>query len=177
VWHDCVGENGMANPRISADALDSPEIQKLLHETIRKVGDDIEALRFNTAISQMMILENALHKEAKVSRSAALSFIQILAPFAPHFAEEVWSRLGETGHAASARWPKFDPAKISAAEVRLVFQVNGKHRADQLVPIGLAQEKALAMAQAHEKVTPFLAGKKVVKVVYVPGRILNLVVV
>jgi leucyl-tRNA synthetase len=176
VWHDCVGEDGARNPRISDDAKDSPELQKLLHETIRKVGDDIEAMRFNTAISQMMILENALHKEASVSRAATLSFIQILAPFAPHFAEEAWSRLGAPGQAASAPWPVFDAAKMASAEVRLVFQVNGKHRGDQLVPVGLTQEQAVSIAEANEKVAPFLAGKKVVKIVYVPGRILNLVV-
>ncbi|HEY5229003.1 MAG TPA: class I tRNA ligase family protein, partial [Opitutaceae bacterium] len=176
VWHDCVGEDGARSPRIADDAKDSPELQKLLHETIRKVGDDIEAMRFNTAISQMMILENALHKEASVSRAATLSFIQILAPFAPHFAEEVWSRLGAPGQAAAAPWPVFDAAKTVSAEVRLVFQVNGKHRGDQLVPVGLTQDQAVAIAQASEKVAPFLAGKKVVKIVYVPGRILNLVV-
>ena len=176
IWRDCVGEDGAASPRISDSAADSPAILKLLHETIKKVGDDIEGLRFNTAISQMMILENALHKETAVSRAAALAFIQILAPFAPHFAEEVWSRLGAFGRAATAPWPVFDPAKLVAAEVRLVFQVNGKHRGDQLVPVGFSQDAAVALAQAHEKVAPFLAGKTIVKVVYVPGRILNLVV-
>jgi leucyl-tRNA synthetase len=176
VWHDFVGEDGRANPKIADGATDSAELQKLLHETIKKVGDDIDSMRFNTAISQMMIFENALHKEARVSRAAALAFIQVLAPFAPHFAEEVWSRLGAPGLASVAPWPKYDPAKMSAAEVRLVFQVNGKHRGDQLVPVGLDQEGALAVAKANEKVAPFLSGESIVKVVYVPGRILNLVV-
>jgi leucyl-tRNA synthetase len=176
VWRDCVGEDGRANPRIADGAADSPELLKLLHETIRKVGDDIEGMRFNTAISQMMILENALHREACVSRATTLAFLQILAPFAPHFAEEVWSRLGAPGTAAQAPWPAFDPARISAAEVRLVFQVGGKTRGDQLVPVGLAQDQAVELAQAHAKVAPFLAGKRIVKVVYVPGRIINLVV-
>jgi leucyl-tRNA synthetase len=176
LWRDCVGEDGRANPRIANDAQEGPELQKLLHETIRKVGDDIEAMRFNTAISQMMIFENALHKEARVSRATTLAFLQILAPFAPHFAEEIWSRLGAPGLASAAPWPQFDPARISAAEARLVFQVNGKYRADQLVPVGLPQAEAVALAQAHVKLAPFLAGKTLVKVVYVPGRILNLVV-
>ncbi len=176
VWHDCVGEDGSANPRITDGHEDSGAVQKLLHETIRKVGEHIEALRFNTAISQMMILENALHKEERVSRQAMLSFIQILAPFAPHLAEELWSRLGAKGLASAAPWPVFDAAKLSSAEVRLVFQVNGKHRADQSVALGTTQEQAVALAQAHEKVAPFLTGKKVIKVIFVPNRILNLVV-
>ena len=176
VWRDCVGEDGRASPRIAADAQDPAGLQKLLHETIRKVGDDIDHLRFNTAISQMMIFENALHKESRVSRAAALAFLQLLAPFAPHFAEELWSRLGAPGLAADAPWPTFDPAKISAAEVRLVFQVNGKHRGDQLVPVGLSQEQAVLLARADARVSAFLANRTIGKVVYVPGRILNLVV-
>ncbi len=176
LWRDLVGEDGRAHPKVVEGAEDAPEFQRVLHETLRKVGEDIEAMRFNTAISQMMILGNALHKEVRVSRAAALSFLQVLAPFAPHFAEEVWERLGAPGRAADAPWPAFDAAKVAASEVRLVFQVNGKHRGDQLVPVGLAQEAAVALAGAHAKVTPFLEGKRVVKVVYVPGRILNLVV-
>src|ERR1019366_5035812 len=116
VWRDCIGDDGRANPRIAVDGQDPAELQKLLHETIRKVGEDIEALRFNTAISQMMIFENALHKEATVGRATVLAFIQILAPFAPHFAEELWSRLGAPGLASEATWPTVDPEKISAAE-------------------------------------------------------------
>ena len=176
VWRDCVGEDGRAHPKVGDSVQDSNEILRLLHETIKKVGDDIDAMRFNTAISQMMILENALHKEPAVSRSTALAFIQVLAPFAPHFAEEVWSRLGAPGNASTAPWPKFDPARVSAAEVRIVFQVNGKHRGDLLVPLGLTQDRAVELARAHEKVAPFLAGKSIAKVVFVPNRILNLVV-
>ena len=176
VWRDCVGEDGRASPRIVDGFQDSNETLKLLHETIRKVGDDIEGMRFNTAISQMMILENALHKEERVGREAILSFLQVLAPFAPHIAEELWSRLGAPGLASAAPWPKFDPARISAAEVRMVFQVNGRHRGDQLVPLGLLQEQAVALAREHERVAPFLEGKSIVKVVFVPNRILNLVI-
>ena len=176
VWHDCVGEDGRASARIAADAEDPPGLLRLLHETIRKVGDDIEGMRFNTAISQMMIFGNAFHKEAMVSRGTALAFVQVLAPFAPHMAEELWARLGAPGHAASAPWPTYDPARLVAAEVRLVFQVNGKHRGDQLVPVGLPQDAAVSLAKANEKVASFLAGKTIAKVVYVPGRILNLVV-
>ncbi|HEY1763286.1 MAG TPA: leucine--tRNA ligase [Opitutaceae bacterium] len=176
LWRDCIGEDGRMSPRIGDSHADSPEFLKVLHETIRKVGDDIEALRFNTAISQMMILGNALHREDRASRASALLFLQVLAPFAPHFAEEVWSRLGAPGRAGSAPWPAFDPARLVSDTVRLVFQVNGKHRGDQLVPLGLPEAEAVAIARKSEKVAPFLEGKTVAKVVYVPGRILNLVV-
>jgi leucyl-tRNA synthetase len=91
-------------------------------------------------------------------------------------AVELWARRGAPGHAASAPWPTYDPARLVAPEVRLVFQVNGKHRGDQLVPVGLPQDAAVSLAKANEKVASFLAGKTIAKVVYVPGRILNLVV-
>ena len=149
---------------------------RLLHETIKKVGDDIEGLRFNTAISQMMICANALQKAPIVSRASALTLLQLLAPFSPHIAEELWARLGASGSIMAAPWPQFDAAKLATTEVKLVFQVNGKHRGDQLVPVGLAQDAAVHLAQANAGVAPHLAGKNVKRIVYVPGRILNIVV-
>ncbi len=178
IWRECLTVEGAVNPKIAADPAfaDSPEFTKLLHETIKKVGDDIEGLRFNTAISSMMIFSNALQKAPQVSRAAVLTFLQLLAPFAPHLAEELWARLGGGGSIQRAPWPAYDPARLVTTDVKLVFQVNGKHRGDQLVPVGLPQEAAVALAQANPKVAPHLIGKSVVRVIYVPGKILNLVV-
>lgn len=179
VWRECIGREGEINAKISDSAVDTPEFTKLLHETIKKVGDDIEALRFNTAISQMMIFSNALQKAPQVSRGSVLAFLQLLAPFAPHLAEELWSRVGNGQGTASILqfpWPRFDPAKLTSTEVKLVFQVNGKHRGDQLVPVGLTQEDAVAIARINPRVTPHLEGKNVRRVIYVPGKILNIVV-
>jgi leucyl-tRNA synthetase len=175
VWRNCIGADGAPNPKISATAADSPELDKLLHKTIQKVGDDIEHLRFNTAISAMMEFNNALQAALAVNRGTMLRFLQILAPFAPHLAEELWARLGETPSIQSAPWPKADPAKLVSDEVKLVFQVNGRHRGDALVPVNLPEADALALASAHEKVAPFLAGKAVKRVIYVPSRIINIV--
>jgi leucyl-tRNA synthetase len=176
VWRECVGEDGRMNPRISASAPDGPETERLLHETIKKVGEDIETLRFNTAISQMMILVNALQKAPTVNRRTMLAFLQLLAPFAPHIAEELWARLGESPSILDAPWPAYDPGRLVVDQVKLVFQVNGRFRGDQLVPVGLTEAAAVALAQKHPKVAPHLANKTVKKTVYVPGRILNLVV-
>jgi leucyl-tRNA synthetase len=178
IWRECLTAEGSVNPKIATDPAfaDSPEFTKLLHETIKKVGDDIEAMRFNTAISSMMIFSNALQKAPQVSRAAVLTFLQLLAPFAPHLAEELWARLGGSDSIQRAPWPIYDPTRLVTTDVKLVFQVNGKHRGDQLVPVGLAQDTAVALAQANAKVAPHLEGKAIVRVIYVPGKILNLVV-
>ncbi len=175
VWRECIAADGGVNAKISATAIEPAELTKLLHETIKKVGDDIEALRFNTAISQMMIFSNALQKTPVVSRASMLAFVQLLAPFAPHLAEDLWERLGEKPSVQHAPWPKFDPARLTATELKLVFQVDGKHRGDQLVRVGLTREEALALAKANPRVAPHFEGKAIRRIVFVPGKILNIV--
>jgi leucyl-tRNA synthetase len=176
VWRVCLDENGRPNSTISATAVDSPEIERRLQETIKKVGDDIETLRFNTAISQMMIFVNALQKASVISARAVRSFLQLLAPFAPHLAEELWARLGGRPSILHAPWPSYDATKLVVEQVKLVFQVNGKFRGDQLVRVGLPEAEAVTLAQSNARLVPHLAGKTVKKIIYVPGRILNLVV-
>jgi len=175
VWRECIADDGTVSAKIRGQGPEEPGLDRLLHETIRKVGDDIEALRFNTAISQMMIFANAVQKAPHVERATILAFLQVLAPFAPHLSEELWSRLGGEGLAGAAPWPRYDPAKLAAAEVKLVVQVNGRHRAELLVPPDLPEAAALERASAHPKVVPFLQGATIRRVIYVPGRILNLV--
>ncbi len=176
VWRECLDAEGAVNAKLSASAEDPADLAKLLHETIKKVGDDIEGLRFNTAISQMMIFVNALQKAPAVNRRTMLSFLQLLAPFAPHLAEELWARLGEKPSILSAPWPAFDPGKLVASELKLVVQVNGKHRGELIVPVGTTQETALKLANENPKVAPHLAAKTIKRVVFVPGKILNIVV-
>jgi leucyl-tRNA synthetase len=176
IWRELIAADGSINPKVNAGGTEPPELTKALHETIRKVGEDIEGLRLNTAISQMMIFANALQKAPTVSRETATAFVRVLAPFAPHIAEELWERLGQPPSIEHAPWPKYDAAKLASAEVKLVFQVNGKHRGDQLVPIGQSQEQALDAARNNTRVAPYLEGKAIKRVVYVPNKILNIVV-
>ncbi|MCW5549847.1 MAG: leucine--tRNA ligase [Opitutaceae bacterium] len=176
VWRECIGEDGGIHTKLSATVQDSPEIDRLLHETIKKVGDDIEGLHYNTSISQMMIFINAVQKAETVSRQTMLAFLQILAPFAPHIANELWSRLGGQPDLNKAPWPAYDPAKLVSTEVKLVFQVNGKHRGDQLVPVDITQDAAVKLAAANERVAPFLHGKTIKRIIFVPRKILNIVV-
>ncbi|MBL9215508.1 MAG: leucine--tRNA ligase [Opitutaceae bacterium] len=176
VWRECLTEEGTINPRLSAAGQLSADTERLLHETIRKVGEDIEGLRFNTAISQMMILLNALQKETALPRPAILDVLRLLAPFAPHLAEELWARLGESGSIMSAGWPTFDPAKLVATSITIVIQVNGKHRGEVTAPVGASESDLLALASANPKVSPHLADKAVKRTIYVKGRLLNILV-
>ncbi len=175
VWREFIGPEGDVNPKVSPNAAEPAELTKVLHETIKKVGDDIEGLRFNTAISQMMICKNALQKAPAVSLDTALAFVRVLAPFAPHVAEELWARLGQKPSVQVAPWPAYDAARLASQEIKLVFQVNGKHRGDQLVPVGLSQDAALQIARANPRVVPYLEGKTLKRVIYVPNKILNIV--
>jgi len=177
IWRECLDAEGRPNAaKIDDSQPDTEDFLRVLHETIRKVGEDILALRYNTAISQMMICVNALQKAPHIRSTSLKQFLQVLAPFAPHFCEELWERLGETGSIGAAPWPAYDPQWLERDECKLVFQVNGKHRGDALLPKGLSQEDALTAARAHPKVASQLAGKTIRRVIYVPNKIINLVV-
>jgi leucyl-tRNA synthetase len=176
VWRECVGEDGAPNRKIAEDAAEPPELARLLHATVKKVGEDIEALRLNTAIAQMMTCANALQKAPALRPATLRTFLQLLAPFAPHVAEELWARLGGEAPIHRTPWPAYDPAVLETQTVKLVLQVNGRHRGELLVPPGLGEAEAVAQAREHPKAGPLLAGRNVRKVVYVPNRILNFVV-
>ena len=180
IWRECIErDTGRPHPKLSAaDDATSPELAKLLHETIKKVGDDIEGLRYNTAISSMMIFVNAWQKAETIARRDVLSFLQILAPLAPHITEELWARLGGAElapTAGQAAWPAYNPARLVSNEQKVVVQVNGKKRGELLLPTGTDEASALAAAQTHVDIAPHLAGKTLKRIIYVPGKILNLV--
>jgi leucyl-tRNA synthetase len=152
------------------------ETKRLVHKTIKKVGEDIEQLRFNTAISAMMILSRHLAALPAVPREAARAFALILSPFAPHLGEELWERLGATASLAYEPWPSYDPALVVDDVVEIGVQVNGKVRGTITIARTATQEGAEEAARADEKIRAHLDGKAVKKVVYVPGRILNFIV-
>jgi leucyl-tRNA synthetase len=176
VWRECLNEEGAVSPRVSPTAGLSPDAGKVFHETIKKVGDDIENLRFNTAISQMMILLNSLQKEPALPRSVMLDLLRLLAPFAPHMAEELWARLGGSKPIMGAGWPAYDPAKLVSSTVTIVVQVNGKHRGEVVASPNATQAELLELAMAQPKIVANLAGKPARKVIYVKGRLINIVV-
>lgn len=158
------------------DGEEDAEVLKVLHKTIKKVGEDIEALRFNTAISQMMILTNTCTKKGKVTKKSAKTFVQLLTPFAPHVGEELWQALGFKDSLSYAPWPEFNAELAKDDLITIAVQVNGKTRSTLDVAADIDKESFFALAKADPKVTKYLEGMSVIKEVYVPGRICNFVV-
>jgi len=163
------------------DEAPTPAQLKLLHECIRKVTQDLEHLQFNTAISAMMVFINGAMTWENRPASVLKAFLQLLAPFAPHLAEELWQRLHQhTGSSVPsltyAPWPAFDPALLVETEMELPVQVNGKLRDVIRMPVGASNAEIEAVALKAEKAQPFLAGKTVKKVIVVPRKMVNVVV-
>jgi leucyl-tRNA synthetase len=157
------------------DAPDKETLRKL-HQTIKKVTEDLEAMSFNTAIAAMMELSNHLTRQEVRPRSVLYTFVLLLSPFAPHLAEELWRALGHKNTLAYEPWPAFDEALTRAEEIEVPVQVNGKLRTRLRVPPDISQEELQALALADERVKSFIEGKKVRKVIVVPGKLVNIVV-
>ena len=157
------------------DTEASDAIDKLRHKTIKKVTEDIEAMRFNTAISQLMVMSNELNKLETLPRDVWNDFLQCLNPFAPHIAEELWAKQGATESMANQAWPEFDPARCVDAEVEIVVQVNGKVRFRFRTEKGTAKDVLEAEALGQERVQHFIGGKTVRRVIVVPDRLVNIV--
>ena len=148
----------------------------LIHKTIKKVTEDIGNFKFNTCVSDMMILVNTLEKENSISKSDFNNLLQILAPFAPHMTEELWRELGEKESIHLSEWPKVDASKIKDEKVKIVIQVNGKLRDEIEIEPGTSEEDVKTEALAREKIVAILAGTTPKKIIYVEGRILNIVI-
>ncbi len=166
---------GLKDRVVEAGEL-SRETSFMLHQTIKKVGADIESFGFNTAISQMMILVNAFEKEKSVPGQAYESLIRMLAPFAPHLTEELWESCGYTTSVHLASWPEYDVSILASAQVTIVVQVNGKVRGTFTVEQGVDTATLCTMARTLPKVAERLVGIRDVKEIVVPGRLVNFVV-
>lgn len=148
----------------------------LLHKVIKKITEDIEEFKFNTAISQMMILINDLDKKDSISKDDYKILLKLLAPFAPHIAEELWNEMGESSSIHLTDWPKWDDSKIVDNENLIIIQVNGKVRAEITMPSGISEDEAVSVAKDNEKVKNWISDKDIKRVIYVPGRIINFVI-
>ena len=174
LWDKVCSCDGL-NDCIDADKANSETI-KLLHQTIRKVGDDVENMRFNTAISQMMIFTNHLIKLKTINIDVLKTFVQLLGPFIPHVAEEIWQRLGQDQSITYEPWPNFDENIAKEDLINIAIQVNGKLRANIEVVLNADKEAILMKARDIEKIKLYLSRGNVIKEIYVPGRLVNFVV-
>jgi leucyl-tRNA synthetase len=175
VWRMVIDESGAVSAAITSAEPGKDEL-RLLHQTIRKVTDDLEGLRFNTAIAQLMVFVNAMTPMERRPRALIEPFVLLLAPFAPHIAEELWSRLGHGKSLAYAPWPAWDEALAREDTVTVAVQVNGKLRATVELARGTAESEARSAALADERVRRHIDGGAIRKVIYVPDKLLNLVV-
>ncbi len=171
LWASVAAACDSATPARARDQ----EVMRKLHQTIQKVGDDIARLSYNTAVAAMMEYMNVLRRgERTPSRVEVEPLVQLVSPFAPHIAEELWEKLGNSGSVFDARWPSFDPALVTDEKIDLVVQINGKTRGKLVVPRDITQEEAVAVALKEESLSKFLSGAPK-KIIFVPGRLLNLV--
>ena len=154
----------------------SSAMRSSMHKAVKKVSEDIETMKFNTAIAALMSLLNDITSRGSITKGELKTFITLLYPFAPHMTEEMWQVLGFEGHLSSSEWPDFDPALCVDDEIEIAVQVNGKLRSRINVASDVDSDGAIAAANADEKVRSAIDGKTVVKEIYVKGKLVNIVV-
>jgi leucyl-tRNA synthetase len=177
-WRLVVDEetNALQKKVTQAPSSSEPALHKLLHKTIKKVKEDTEALRFNTAISTMMSFVNEATSAATLPSATLATFSTLLSPYASHLAEELWERLGQPGLACQQPWPQHDEALCVDDTVMLGVQVNGKRRDEIAVPNGASDDEVQRIALASAAVQRFMEGKPAKKIIVVKGRLVNIVV-
>ncbi|MGA2667983.1 MAG: leucine--tRNA ligase [Ignavibacteria bacterium] len=177
VWRLFIDENGNLNPAIQDIEADK-EVDIIINKMIKAVTDDIEDMdmKYNTCVSELMIFVNEISKQQAMPKQVMEKFVKVLAPFAPHIAEELWEKLGHKGSISLEKWPDYDPKKLSRNMVLIVVQVNGKVRTRIEVEKDTADDKVLSLVKADDKVKRYLEGKKIVKEIIVKNKLVNIVV-
>ncbi|HPU58278.1 MAG TPA: class I tRNA ligase family protein, partial [Candidatus Avimonas sp.] len=152
------------------------DLETSFHKTIKKVTEDIDNLKYNTAIAALMSLLNDIYSRNSVTRGELKIFLTLLNPFAPHVTEELWEIMQFGGQIAQSRWPEYDPEKCVEQVIEIAVQINGKVRSHVTIPANAESSEAIAAAKADEKIASALNGISIVKELYVPGKLVNLVV-
>ncbi|MBM3250959.1 MAG: leucine--tRNA ligase [Candidatus Nealsonbacteria bacterium] len=159
----------------SKQITDNKELECLIHKTIKKVGDDIESLKFNTAVSALMILANELDKQEEISLVHYLLFLTLLSPFAPHITEELWERAGLKGFCCQQKWPKYDEKLIKQETINLIVQINGKVRDKIEIKAGISEEGVKDIVLKSKKMIKWIENKEIKKIIFVPDKLINFV--
>ncbi|MCW6127191.1 leucine--tRNA ligase [Lactiplantibacillus plantarum] len=173
VWRLMIDENNRVRDRITT--INDGKLTKIYNETVKKVTEDYEAMRFNIAISQMMVFVNEAYKVDDLPIIYIEGFVKLLSPIAPHLSEELWSLLGHDDTITYATWPTYDESKLVEDTVQIVLQVNGKVRSHAEVAKDMGKDELEKLALADEKIQEFTAGKTVRKVIAIPGKLVNVV--
>lgn len=174
VWRLIVDEDGDLSSNIT-NLLEESSLEKVYHETVKKVSEDYEHLHFNTAISQMMVFVNAAYKADELPKVYMEEFVKLLAPITPHICEELWERLGNTSTITYEKWPEFDESKLVSDKVEVVVQVMGKVRAKVGVSADITKEDLEKVALENETIQTWIKDKTVRKVIVIPGKLVNIV--
>ncbi|MFA6047711.1 MAG: class I tRNA ligase family protein [Parcubacteria group bacterium] len=162
--------------KINDDSSKEKRLENLIHKTIKKVGEDIENFKFNTAISSLMILANAFEKEKNIGREYFETTLVLLSPFAPSISEELWNKLGHKESIFTEKWPEYDEKLIKDEEIELVIQVNGKVRDKIVVNADISEEEANKMATESAKIKTFIGDREIKKIIYIKGRLISIVI-
>lgn len=174
VWRLIVDENGKLRDRITT--FNDDKLTKVYHQTVKKVTEDFENLRFNTGISQLMVFVNEANKVEALPYAYVEGFVQLLAPVAPHLGEELWQILGNKESITYVPWPTYEESHLVEDVVEIVLQVNGKLRGKVEVPVGLSKEELIEIAQTNNQLAPHLKDKTIRKIIAVPNKLVNIVV-
>ncbi|HLD56374.1 MAG TPA: class I tRNA ligase family protein, partial [Candidatus Omnitrophota bacterium] len=174
VWRLFVNQDGKLQSHLQNRTPREEELKRL-HRVIKKVTDDLESLKFNTAISALMIFLNEESNQENHSREALEKFILLLAPFAPHMAEELWERLGHKKTLAYEPWPVYEARFLVETEVEIVIQIAGKIRSRMTIPKGLSESELKERVFSDETIKKWIDGKTVQKFIVVPNRLVNII--
>ena len=174
VWRLLVDDNDQVTSKL-VEADQTGKLEKVYHQTVKKVTENYEDLKFNTAISQLMVFINDCYKAEELPKEYIEGFVKLLAPVAPHMTEELWEHLGHTESITYETWPAFDEAKLVDNEIEIVVQINGKMKTKLMVPTDTTKEQLQEIAMGEESIKEQIDGKTVRKVIAVPGKLVNIV--
>ncbi|MFS0605321.1 leucine--tRNA ligase [Peribacillus frigoritolerans] len=174
IWRLLVNDDGTITDKMT-ETDDTGKLEKVYHQTVKKVTENYEELKFNTAISQLMVFINDAYKADSLPKVYIEGFVKLLAPVAPHIAEELWSKLGHSESITYGTWPAFDEAKLVDNEVEIVIQINGKVKTKLMVPTDTTREKLEEIAMGDDSIKEQIDGKTIRKVIAVPGKLVNIV--
>ena len=175
VYRLFVNESGELSDKI-VDTTKATSMERVYHQTVKKVTEDYEGLRFNTGISQLMVFINEAYKADVLPKKYMEDFVKMLSPITPHIAEELWEKLGHSETLAYEAWPTYDESKLVEDEVEIVLQVNGKNKEKLLIASEATKEQMEELAMANEVIKELIEGKTIVKMIAVPGKLVNIVI-